>query len=166
MKKVSTVINSILIVTVLNVLGASCSVTHTPSQNTNVERSIIVNESTTTNVPTIDVKQRSNGFVPTPDTMEGTNVLPKRVTVSISSREFSPKVVLIAVGGTVTWINSDSVAHQPASDPHPSHSAVPGFDARSGLLTGESFQFTFAKAGTFGYHDHLNAALVGTIVVR
>ena len=67
---------------------------------------------------------------------------------------FSPQTIAIASGDTVEWINLDSALHWPASDPHPTHTGVPEFDARGDLSQGESYSFTFAEVGNFIYHDH------------
>lgn len=32
--------------------------------------------------------------------------------------------------------------------------------------SGASYSFTFAKSGTWGYHDHRNASAHGTIIVQ
>jgi len=31
---------------------------------------------------------------------------------------------------------------------------------------GASWEFTFTKAGTFGFHNHTGASSVGTVIVR
>ncbi|OGY31164.1 MAG: hypothetical protein A3C02_03960 [Candidatus Andersenbacteria bacterium RIFCSPHIGHO2_02_FULL_45_11] len=94
------------------------------------------------------------------------SVAPAAVTVSIDDEGFTPATVTVKAGTTVTFVNNGQALHWPASNPHPIHTGLSGFDARKGLATGETFSFTFTKAGTFGMHDHLNTALVGTIVVQ
>ncbi len=94
-------------------------------------------------------------------------------TIEIMSSKFSPDTLTIGVGETVTWINKDSVSHWPASAVHPTHAVYPEaggcmgskFDACKALSPGESFSFTFNQKGTWGYHDHLNPTLTGTIIV-
>src|SRR3972149_5095285 len=49
--------------------------------------------------------------------------------VDITEKGFSPQTILISKGETIQWVNKDSVAHQPASNPHPVHNGLPGFDA-------------------------------------
>ncbi len=91
---------------------------------------------------------------------------PSVVTVSIDDEAFMPATLTVKAGTTVTFVNNGQALHWPASNPHPIHTGMPGFDSRKGLATGETYSFTFTKAGTFGMHDHLNTRLIGTIVVQ
>lgn len=87
-------------------------------------------------------------------------------TISISDTGFSPATVTVKSGTTVTFMNNGQALHWPASNPHPVHTDLSGFDAQKGLATGESYSFTFTKTGTWGFHDHLNAAMKGSVVVN
>lgn len=91
---------------------------------------------------------------------------PTVATISIDDEAFTPVTLAVKVGTTVTFVNNGQALHWPASNPHPIHTGLSGFDAKKALATGETFSFTFTKAGTFGFHDHLNTALVGTVVVQ
>jgi plastocyanin len=71
----------------------------------------------------------------------------------------------INVGDTIVWMNMDLVNHQVASDPHPTHTGLPGLESDA-LVEHATYSFKFTKAGTFGYHDHLNPVLKGTITVK
>lgn len=94
-------------------------------------------------------------------------VATKTVTVNYTGSGFSPNTVTINAGDTVRFVNTgQTAAVWPASNPHPIHTDAPGFDARRPLDTGGSYSFTFTRAGTFGYHNHLNLAQTGTVVVR
>jgi plastocyanin len=100
-------------------------------------------------------------------------------TISITDKGFEPKNLLIVVGTRVTWTNEDTKEHWPASNNHPTHTLYPGsglqkcgtedekniFDACHGLTPGESWSFTFTKAGEWSYHDHLFPSRLGTIHV-
>jgi len=100
--------------------------------------------------------------------------------VAITSSGFSPNVLTINEGETVTFVNQVSRRSWPASAVHPTHTIYPGsgigkcggaeagsiFDACRGLGEGESYSFTFNEVGRWGYHDHLRSSLTGTIVVR
>lgn len=88
------------------------------------------------------------------------------VTISVDESGFSPATVTVSVGTTVTFLNNGQGAHWPASDVHPTHQALPGFDAKVGLATGEGYSFTFTKEGTWSFHDHLAPSQVGTVVVQ
>ena len=48
----------------------------------------------------------------------------------------------------------------------PTHELYPSFDAQKTILDGDSYEFTFDRAGRWGYHDHLNPDIQGTIVVE
>ena len=86
-------------------------------------------------------------------------------TIEITSSGFNPNTLTINSGDTVAFVNRDTRPHWPASNPHPVHTDYSGFDARRGLTQGESYSFTFTRKGTFGFHDHLNPSLGGTITV-
>jgi plastocyanin len=86
------------------------------------------------------------------------------VTISMTSSGFIPDTVTVKSGTKVTFVNNDSTPHWPASDPHPIHNGLAGFDALKGLVKGESYSFTFTKAGSFGFHDHLNPSSQGIFI--
>lgn len=82
----------------------------------------------------------------------------------------TPSQVTVAVGQSVTFVNSDSRSHDMESDPHPAHTSCPSI-ANVGLLQpGQSkTTFGFANSGSCGYHDHNdsgNTSLMGRIVVQ
>lgn len=102
---------------------------------------------------------------------------PTAAAVVYNGSSFSPSSITIAQGGTVTF-TSTAGAMWVASDPHPQHTGYDGtsrsqhcaagysgaapFDQCSG---GTSFSFTFNKVGTWGYHDHMNASVHGSVTV-
>ncbi len=53
-----------------------------------------------------------------------------------------------------------------ASNPHPTHTEYPGFDAGRPYVKDEEFAFKFMNAGTFGYHNHYDPSQGGTVVVQ
>jgi plastocyanin len=77
--------------------------------------------------------------------------------VHISNFTFSPSVLKIRVGQTVTWVNDDDIPHAVAATGKAFKSKV--------LETGERFSFTFAQAGSFAYFCSLHPHMTGTIVV-
>ena len=96
---------------------------------------------------------------------------PQTFVVVIDDRGFNPQVLEIRVGDTVRWISRASKPFWPASDPHPTHTALPGFDALGDLIRGESYRYTFRKPGSVAYHNHTVAKAeeepeAGVIVVR
>lgn len=86
--------------------------------------------------------------------------------IMITSRGFSPASVTINKGDYVKFTNQDTAAHWPASDPHPTHTGYPGFDALKALAQGETYTFQFQKAGTWGFHDHMHPTTHGTVIVK
>ncbi|MBX4187689.1 MAG: cupredoxin domain-containing protein [Candidatus Doudnabacteria bacterium] len=90
---------------------------------------------------------------------------PKTVNIMISNNKFSQSPVTIDANDTVIWVNQDTVNHQIASDPHPTHTDLP--ELESGLLaTNQTYNFKFTTSGTFNYHDHLNPSIKGVVIVK
>ncbi len=87
-------------------------------------------------------------------------------TVTISANGFSPQTITIKAGDTVTWVNSDQALHQVNSDPHPTHTAYPPLNTVAQIPAGQQKSLTFPTAGKYGYHDHLDPSLRGTVVVE
>lgn len=81
----------------------------------------------------------------------------RAVTIKIANFDFSPGMVTVPVGTTVTWTNLDDDAHDIVADNKAFHSAP--------LDSGDSYSFTFASAGTYGYHCGVHPRMVGKIVV-
>ena len=52
-----------------------------------------------------------------------------------------------------------------ASDVHPTHDELPGFDQLEGVEAGNDYSFTFEEVGEWTYHNHLVPTDTGTIVV-
>lgn len=86
-------------------------------------------------------------------------------TVTLTSNGFSPAILTIKAGETVTWVNKSGETATVDSDPHPIHTNYAPLNLASfpdgGILT-----LTFDKPGTFGYHNHLNSSMRGTITVQ
>ncbi len=102
-------------------------------------------------------------------------------TVPVSQRvvqydgaAFSPNMLTVKKGETVTFVNNGKNPMWVASAMHPTHTAYPTkggclgstFDACKGYGTGSSWSFTFDEVGSWGYHDHLNASAWGRVVVE
>ncbi len=74
-------------------------------------------------------------------------------TVDIENFAFSPDMVVVLNGTTVTWTNLDADNHTVTADDG-------AFD--SGLLEqGESFSYTFDTLGTFPYHCTPHPSMTG-----
>jgi len=80
------------------------------------------------------------------------------VKVDISGFAFNPGSITIKVGQTVTWTNNDSASHNVIADD--------GSFTSKTLATGDSFSFTFDKAGSYTYKCGFHARMTGTVVVQ
>lgn len=96
----------------------------------------------------------------------GSTVTPGVKGIAITSKGFEPSEITMKVGDKITFANMDTNDHWPASDPHPVHSIEPGLDPKKALAPKETFEYSFEKAGTFPFHDHLNPTYKGIITVE
>ena len=109
-----------------------------------------------TPAPTPTPTEVASSPTPTPET---------KVRVEMTANGFVPSTLDIKPGTTVDFVNTDTVAHWPASSKHPTHLDYPGFDAGKAIQPGETYTFTFNMVKSFGMHDHLNPKLFGKINV-
>jgi plastocyanin len=77
--------------------------------------------------------------------------------VTIDEMKFSPASVQVAVGDTVEWTNNDVRDHTVV--------ARDGSFNSGNLSKGESFRYTFKKAGNIAYTCSLHPRMKGTVVV-
>ncbi|MGH2418709.1 MAG: cupredoxin domain-containing protein [Candidatus Limnocylindria bacterium] len=77
--------------------------------------------------------------------------------VQIAEFAFTPAVVTVNVGDTVTWTNLDAVVHTATS-------TAGTFDSGD-LAQGQSFTVTFTAPGTYPYVCTPHPSMTGTIVV-
>jgi plastocyanin len=92
--------------------------------------------------------------------------LPVNYSVSYTDQGFSPATVTINNGDSVTWTNNSTNRMWVASDPHPTHTDLPGFDEKTAVAAGGSWTYTFIVSGSHGYHNHTNPSIKGTVVVQ
>ncbi len=85
--------------------------------------------------------------------------------VSITSSNFSPASITIPKGTSVTWTNLSGAPAKIASDPHPTHTDLPGL-VSAVLAESETYSFTFTQSGRWGYHNHEDPTVKGTIIVE
>ncbi|OGL73104.1 hypothetical protein A3E39_04390 [Candidatus Uhrbacteria bacterium RIFCSPHIGHO2_12_FULL_60_25] len=79
---------------------------------------------------------------------------------------FSPNEIQIAPGTTVTFVNKTSQPLWVASDPHPAHTNLAGFDSKTVLDQGESYAFTFENVGKWDFHNHKSPGVKGRVIVK
>jgi len=77
---------------------------------------------------------------------------------------FIPSTVVITVGGTVTWDNTDNAAHTSSSGT-PTDGPDGVFDS-SLIMAGGSYSHTFDTAGTFDYFCMVHPWMEGTVIVE
>jgi hypothetical protein len=76
---------------------------------------------------------------------------------------FTPSILNISVGDTVTWTNNDNVGHSITSGlPYGPQTGV--FD--SGMIApAKTYSFTFQDNGTFKYFDKASKWMIGEVIV-
>jgi plastocyanin len=77
---------------------------------------------------------------------------------TLGNRAYSPDSLSVATGSTVTWTNTDVIAHTSTSDGNAWNSQT--------ILPGGRFSFTFQTAGTYTYHCTIHPGMVGTVMVQ
>jgi len=105
---------------------------------------------------------------------------PKKHEVIYTDFGYSASEITIKVGDTVVFQNRSSSGMWTASAMHPSHMVYSGtslqdhcpdnvnnaFDQCKSAQPGESWEFTFTKAGEWGYHNHVKTNHFGKIIVE
>lgn len=86
-------------------------------------------------------------------------------TITLTADGFSPAVLTIKKGETVTWVNKSGVDATVNSDPHPIHTDYPPLNLGA-FSDGGTLSLTFDTPGTHGYHNHLNPSQKGKIIVQ
>lgn len=82
----------------------------------------------------------------------------KTATVAIKNFAFTPATLNVKTGTKVTWTNGDTAPHTVTS--------VTGSTLNSPQLsTGQSYSFTFTKAGTYNYYCTVHPNMKATVVV-
>ena len=77
--------------------------------------------------------------------------------VTIDNFTFTPKELTVKAGTTIVFRNRDDIPHSVVGTKGEFHSKA--------LDTGNSFSFTFAKAGSYAYSCGLHPQMQGRIVV-
>jgi plastocyanin len=98
----------------------------------------------------------NSGQEPTTTPIPGNSTVVK-IVANAGSNSFSPNPVEVKVGETVTWVNDDSARHTVTSKDGIFDSGIMG--------KGQSFSYTFDKAGEYPYFCEPHPNMVGTVVV-
>ncbi|HEV7121241.1 MAG TPA: cupredoxin domain-containing protein [Candidatus Paceibacterota bacterium] len=101
--------------------------------------------------------------------------------VTYTDSGFSPRTFAVKLGTTVRFVNNSSHGMWVAVGNHPTHTLYDGttetshcsngtdttgtFDECKAVDPGTVYSFTFDKAGTFPFHNHVQSSDTGTITV-
>jgi len=129
---------------------------------------------TVTDTPdtSIDIDNINNDFsTSTATTSSGTGTSntssrAQNYKISYTNAGFTPSVVTIRKGDSVTFTNNSSERMWVASSPHPTHTDYPEFDQKVSVGTEVSWSFTFDEAGTYPFHNHSSSTKFGRVVVQ
>jgi plastocyanin len=90
--------------------------------------------------------------------------------VAIQNFSFTPQTLTVKAGTKVTWTNNDTTVHDVTSTNGPAIDAATTSLFSSGTLNGgQSFSYTFTKAGTYYYECTIHASMAtmhATVVVK
>lgn len=86
--------------------------------------------------------------------------------VTYDDKGFFPSTIEIPVGKYVTFENISDFDMWIASDPHPSHAALPGFDERTSVKNGGKYSYVFTQTGVWKYHNESDRTKKGEVVVK
>lgn len=95
---------------------------------------------------------------PTPTPAPVNNVTIPQNAAGRGSNAYAPNPLMVAVGSTVTWTNTDTIAHTATSN-----NGV--FDSGS-IPAGGAFSFRFQNTGSFNYRCTFHPGMVGVIQVQ
>jgi len=78
-------------------------------------------------------------------------------TITITAAGVSQQQIRVQAGEAVRFVNNDTVARVPTSNPHPTHTDCPAMNGVGTLQPGQSGTTSaFATARSCGFHDHNN----------
>ena len=80
--------------------------------------------------------------------------------VAIKNFAFAPAALVVKVGTTVTWTNQDTDAHTVTSQ-----AGSGGPLGSAALNTGQTYSYTFTKAGTYAYLCTIHPFMTATVTV-
>lgn len=83
---------------------------------------------------------------------------PPAIEVVMENFSFTPAVLTVPVGSTVTWYNKDSVSHTATARDN-------SFDS-GGLARDGTFSYTFEQRGTFEYYCKPHPYMKGRVIVE
>lgn len=145
---------------VVNRSAGNANTTNRSIVNTNTNTAGANANRTVTNTNTVSVN--TNASINTNQTVSASGFI-------LTPTGVTPPSLTVERGTTVTWTNNTSGTVYVAPDDHPEHMKYRGVwddDGMGQIGSGQSYSFTFSAAGTYGWHDHINPSVVGTVIVR
>ncbi|OGI87283.1 hypothetical protein A2906_00160 [Candidatus Nomurabacteria bacterium RIFCSPLOWO2_01_FULL_37_25] len=133
------------------------------NNNSKTEESTTENGSgspTTPATPSATVKPQTVSTKPVPAATVSYNA------EGYMTSQFTPATVTITQGQSVLFVNNTNEMMWVASNAHPTHSALPGFDQRTSVGRGGTYLYTFKEIGKWEYHNHLNPTRGGMVIVK
>ncbi|MDB5168106.1 MAG: hypothetical protein JWO55_364 [Candidatus Saccharibacteria bacterium] len=101
---------------------------------------------------------------PAKEGTEPTSETPPVATITYTDSGFTPSTLTVKKNSAITVSNKSSKNVMFSSADHPKHQEQPELNMNT-LNPGESGTITITKAGTWGYHDHVDETMTGTIIV-
>lgn len=88
-------------------------------------------------------------------------------TVNVTATGFVPATVTVKLNQAVIWTNSDTQPHLIApDDPVATDPTGAAPNSQQSLNQNDGYSYVFNKVGSYPYHDSLNPALKGVVVVE
>lgn len=87
------------------------------------------------------------------------------IMITYDGAVFMPAEVKAKAGQKILFKNTSSETVQVNSDPHPQHTLYPDLNVDV-VLPNSNKGLTLGTAGTYKYHNHINASQGGVIVVE
>lgn len=151
-----------------NNASANANVADSANTNTtflNTNTAVSVNASTV-NASNTNVSEKNVSNINTNTAVSEPELKPSTATVTHNDSGFSPKSVTVKVGDTVRFTNASDDLMWVASDFHPTHTKLSGFDEKNAAGKGGSYEFIFTKSGTWSYHNHIQTSETGSVIVE
>ena len=107
--------------------------------------------------------------IPEMEVIKDDGIVNEQITKNIiiyTSSGFSPNILTIKKGESLTFVNESNRGLWVASAVHPTHEVYPEFDNRKSVPNGEKYTFKFDQVGQWKYHNHVSPADIGTIMVE
>lgn len=89
----------------------------------------------------------------------------QEVIITVTNAGFNPQTVTVKAGTRVIWVNNATGEVTVNAADHPTHKEYPPLNLGE-FGPNQSVQLVFDKAGTYKYHNHLDASQNGVVVVQ